>query len=373
MCSNLKINYTIIDVSKKNWILLDTNKKLIRFDNIRTLTGGLSGDPVFYGENNIVEKSIESSCNKVKFILKFFKTKQNQKTEFNNSNSLFKFNNSKISVHIPRIISYGKIKDNTKKILNENKFYVKSEAVMPSLTYQNAINYLCKTGKKQNQNEIFIKLNTTNQWKLSILQLFNILSVLKLNLFNHCDLHGDNILITNFKKDESCRINLSYLDLKYKKIIKGSKNLLVKLIDFDTSSFILKNKSRLKICPGWKSRFIGTMENTQKSIEIRRGCGVKTNIFTINQIPILDFIKSQIDPQDGDWYYFGHFIEILNKKKILNIPIKNMNKMWKIIHSFSEKKLFNQYLKCKRNEKLLLNYLKTQLKLLFTTLQLERI
>ena len=152
------------------------------------MTGGLSGDPVFYGENNIVEKSIESSCNKIKFILKLFKTKQNQKTEFNNSNSLFNFNNLKISVHIPKIISYGKIKDNTNKIFKENKFYVKSEAVMPSLTYQNAINYLCKTNKKQNQNEIFKKLNTTNQWKLSILQLFNILSVLKLNLFNHCDL-----------------------------------------------------------------------------------------------------------------------------------------------------------------------------------------
>ena len=50
-----------------------------------------------------------------------------------------------------------------------------------------------------------------------------------------------------------------------------------------------------------------------------------------------------------------------------------MNKMWKIIHSFSEKNLFNQYKKYKRNEKLLLNYLKTQLKILFTTLQLERI
>ena len=125
----------------------------------------------------------------------------------------------------------------------------------------------------------------------------------------------DNILITDFKKDESCKINLSYLDLKYKKIIKGRKNLLIKLIDFDTSTFVLKNKSRLKICPGWKSRFIGTMENTQKSIEIRRGCGVKTNIFTINQVPILDFIKSQIDPQDGDWYYFDTLLKFSKIKK----------------------------------------------------------
>lgn len=333
--------------------------------NISKLGGGLGGDIIYRG----TQEKDEHDCCKTDYIFKIFKNKTDQETEIKTINILNSMNGGILNIYTPNMFFYGTIHDKTKKIMKLRiGHYLRSEAIT-NISLHNAIKYKCE-GKtyddisNNTEKDFYKKLNTPENWRLVILQLFHILSVMTINFFSHCDFHGDNIILTDMPSKKKLTIDLKYLGINDPPFEITESCLLMKLIDFDTGKYF-KFEPNIQYCSDWKSVRSGTTTLLPKTNQLRKICGLKYKKNTIKNLPMGNWLKTRTDPVHGDWYNFGHFLVCLKQYNIF--PNLDRKRLWRIIKRFNQNRV-NAYFKsskCNRNKKKLIEQFKFNLRQIY--------
>lgn len=274
-----------------------------------------------------------------------------------------------LNIYTPNMFFYGTVHDKTKKIMKLRiGHYLRSEAIT-NISLQDAIKYKCE-GKtyddisNNTEKEFYKKLNTPENWRLVILQLFHILSVMTINFFSHCDFHGDNIILTDMPSKKKLTIDLKYLGINDPPFEITESCLLMKLIDFDTGKYF-KFEPNIQYCSDWKSVRSGTTTLLPKTNQLRKICGLKYKKNTIKNLPMGNWLKTRTDPVHGDWYNFGHFLVCLKQYSIF--PNLDRKRLWRIIKRFNQNRV-NSYFKsdkCNKNKKKLIEQFKFNLRQIY--------
>ncbi|MDC0367054.1 hypothetical protein OAM67_01365 [bacterium] len=276
-----------------------------QFVDVKTVAGGLGGDMVLMGKH----KNKHGCCTKM-FILKVFQRKVDYVTEKDTIQLLNKFSNGSIRAYVPVLYAHGLITDPSNTFVVKPSYYVRTELVTPMVSLQQALTATCQ--KSPVDHPVYKRLNH-KQWFNVMIQLFHLQSVLKTQLFNHCDLHGDNVLITVVPKKTQWRINFAHIGIQQKYRFTAA-DLMIKIIDFDTGKFVKRSgprKKMIELCPKWKSSRSGVSKLVGKSNDLRRACGLSYRTDTVQGIPIGPQIDARFNPVDGDWYHFRHFMRAL--------------------------------------------------------------
>jgi hypothetical protein len=349
---------------KAETIDTNNNKEILK---IKILGGGLGGDMIYFGKQD----SNSSNCCKTNYIFKIFNSIVDQQTEIDTINILGNLQNNILRPHIPNMFYYGTVTDDTNKVMEDKiGYYLRSEAIK-NLPLQSAIKYKCRDVamndiKNDVHKEYYKILNTKQNWQLIILQLFNILSIMTIEFFNHCDFHGDNILLSEMPKDKELTLDFSYIGIKDQPYIIDDTCLLMKLIDFDTGKF-METKPKIRYCSDWKSERSGTTSLLPKANELRKSCGLSYKTNTINDLPMGDWLKTRTDPVNGDWFNFGHFMACLNKSNLF--PNLDMGNLWRLIKKFNQNNLNNYFNKNGKDIEKLMKYLKMLLRKIYFNLR----
>jgi hypothetical protein len=281
-------------------------------------------------------------------------------------------NNNALKAHTPNMYYYGTFKDDTRKILKgTTKYYLRSEAIT-NLPLQDAIKYKCQnlalSDIKDDDKRKFYEMlyNNVHNWRLVILQLFNILSVMTVNYFNHCDFHGDNILLAEMPEGGELKLDFSYLGIKDPPYVVDDTCLLMKIIDFDTGKF-METTPKIVYCTNWKSSRSGITTLLPKANELRKTCGLSYKTNTVKNLPMGNWLLSRSNPVNGDWFNFGHFMACLAKSNIF--PNLDMKNLWRIIRKFNQNKMNAYFNKHDRSIDKLNEYIKHYLQKIYFNLR----
>jgi len=349
MFNNKKIIKKYIEILNNNGNILNYLINNIKYSiNYKKINIGLSGDNVYICKYN----------NK-KVILKIYNNKKNYINEI----KMYKYVKKILPNHIPLYYYYGDILDNKKIISNKVKAnYIISEFV-ENISLQESIISKCQQNKLN--NKIYKKLNSSKkQWRLVFIQIYYIISKMCMNLINHCDIHGENILITINNKPKY--INFNHLSIKDKYTI-NKNDLLVKIIDLDTLTEFKIGKT-ITFCNSLKA-FSGKMKYTVQGNILRHKCGVKLKKILLQKNPLSKILIGIINPYNGDLFNFYYFLESIYKYNIFNkINILNIYNNIFLLSSLNLNKIYTKNKTKKNIRKYMIKYIKNILNNIYNNL-----
>ena len=307
---------------------LKSKKEAFVLDDVKKLTSGLSGDNVY---SLTLSPLITGDKEHVRSILKIFTDEDNAKAECESINMFDKIG---LGNHFSKIRLYGKIINISKLYEGDTKsYYFIISDFIKNVSMQDIISsHCCKKNKsleievlrycrkyyETDTNEIYNAINyEKNKIGMILLQIFYIIYTLKTHGISHCDLHGDNILITTI--DEPFYIKM--FDKKYKIL-----EFKVVIIDLDTVSNVRIDGDKYVLCPGWKSNRSGVSKRVGKSNDLLIAYGKEYSKYTIKSIPVYDQIDARLNPVDGDMWHFMWILKILNDTYNFNIDMVGVGK-----------------------------------------------
>ena len=225
------INISVEKLMETSSIFKNTNNKdFFTFEKIKTLRGGKSGDLVMLVRN----------CNNL-YVLKIFTPGNENKQTKDDNEILYHLKFMKLFKNLtpcPKIFMHGLInkvpfEDTTN---TTNAKYVIMEALTPPFELENLISNRCI----QSENNVYADSIDINN---IIIQLFYILTKMKLNNLYHCDMHTQNIMIVNNHNE----IILDFNHINNKFSFKLG-NHLVKIIDFGEGAETTKSRGKYNTC-----------------------------------------------------------------------------------------------------------------------------
>lgn len=325
-------NFQLDKITDVNYTLT-SEKEAFALDDMKKLTSGLSGDNVYLCT---LSPLISGDKEHVKSIFKIFTDEDNAKAECESINM---FNKIGLGNHFSKIRLYGKIINISKLYEGDTKSYyfiisdfiknvsmqdiISSRCCKKNKSLDMEVLKYCRKYYEADTNEIYnaIKGNDVNYEKnkigMIILQIFYIIYIFKIHGISHCDLHGDNILITT--TDEPFYIEM--FGKKYK-----ISEFKVVIIDLDTVSNVRIVDDKYVLCPGWKSNRSGVSKRVGKSNDLLIAYGKEYSKYTIKSIPVYDQIEARLNPVDGDMWHFMWILKILNDTYNFNIDMTGVGK-----------------------------------------------
>ena len=186
---NIECNFKIknIDTSSNKKIILENEKKTLKFTLVSYFESGASGDFLILIKDNIR-----------KYVIKIISITKKHDVEIDN---LIYFNNifsKKKFFPSTKVYYHGYISGKRifkSKLTNKTNKYIIMEFIEPYLELHHFFLYKCNainTISSPQPQYNFEKIHSKNL----ILQLFYIIYMIKLNKLYHCDLHTRNLIIT---------------------------------------------------------------------------------------------------------------------------------------------------------------------------------
>ena len=193
---------------------IENSQDFYTFELVKELRGGKSGDSVLL---------VRNSGNM--YVLKIFTPGDNQKTIKDNNEIKYHadfMNLFEEFVPCPKIFMFGYV---NRTPFSDNRSpkrskYVVMEALTPPFELDNLISNKCIESEKNSYADSIDSINI-------IIQLFYILSKMKLNDLFHCDMHPQNIMIVN--NPNKIQLNFDHIESNYSFTLGDH---LVKIIDF---------------------------------------------------------------------------------------------------------------------------------------------
>jgi len=232
-------------------IIIDDGENKIGFNNQGLIAGGKSGDQVF--NVNTFSDIGENDYKLEKMILKIYRKKNKKhfreiynQIMFHSYFSNYDFTPNIPSIPCPKVYLQGKLSD--------NEYYLLMENVRDNIYSCELEQFIIKTNINKiynysDSNDCIKNISSIENIENIFLQLIDIIWFMIISpqiVYNHCDIHPNNVIITFDKYNDECQ---------------------VKLIDFgEARSLIKKTNKTFKACD--KGRYASMSMNKVFSTKI---------------------------------------------------------------------------------------------------------
>jgi hypothetical protein len=281
----------------------NTDKQVIGFDDLGSITGGKSGDQV-YKVNTFVNNGINYKLEKL--ILKIYR-KKNKKhfREIYNQIMFHDYFNKNINLtpvinHIPcpKVYLQGKSKNNIYYLLMENVRDNVYSCELEEFIINTSSTKIYNNSNNSNSNNVCIKnIENIENIENIFLQLIDIISLMILGpkiVYNHCDIHPKNVIVSYDKENEQYQ---------------------VKLIDFgEARNLIKKTNKTFKACD--KGRFAAMSMNKvfstkNNNLFKKKFLGKKSFFSILSREFISLFRKDNVGRVDLRFFYMNLYLYLL--------------------------------------------------------------